>query len=574
MRLYLTDDLMKDLRKRGMKHTVIADAKGWRGGEHIEHREFSADELKLIRELNDDRASTKDTRNLTRQLNAIYKAMNGKKLVNLQALELALQELVKALPHRWMFIKDENTKELDPYLMQSVTYHPAENYRDRYVPARVVVMARGIRRGEHEERKLTILREHLLNGKTAAQVLVDNDWVPETEDLVTEHEQSVTWYEEIRTETGQQFIAAGIAEIVKDDDDDRWSWYRRTKVMELEHNSVAAKLVIDDAEGWGEDQPSTTISHILREDEEEEDEDKINVVPYPQHAYVRAFDLRTHMFVIVHVRNVRRYIFDRRLFDRLVIPEDNKTLVDSLILSRKTDGDGDDIIAGKGRGVIILLSGPPGVGKTLTAEAYCERAKKPLYAVQCSQLGIEPSELEKQLSIVLDRASAWGCGLLIDEADVYIRSRGNDLKQNAVVGVFLRLLEYYNGILFLTTNRETEVDDAIKSRCVAHVRYKQPGHDDMRKIWNIMNDSFKAELPKPMIEKMVKRYKVSGRTIKQLTRLGKTLSQATGRPLDEKMIEWIIQYQDTEIVPNSKEDEDEDDDREETPIRSGRTDRT
>ena len=35
--------------------------------------------------------------------------------------------------------------------------------------------------------------------------------------------------------------------------------------------------------------------------------------------------------------------------------------------------------------------------------------------------------------------------MLIDEADVYIKRREDDMTMNAVVGVFLRVLEYFNG---------------------------------------------------------------------------------------------------------------------------------
>ena len=38
-----------------------------------------------------------------------------------------------------------------------------------------------------------------------------------------------------------------------------------------------------------------------------------------------------------------------------------------------------DIIEGKGNGLIILLHGGPGTGKTLTAESVAELAEKPLY---------------------------------------------------------------------------------------------------------------------------------------------------------------------------------------------------
>ena len=86
-----------------------------------------------------------------------------------------------------------------------------------------------------------------------------------------------------------------------------------------------------------------------------------------------------------------------------------------------------------------MLTGLPGVGKTLTAEVFAEIQKKPLYAVQSSQLGVEPAEIEKQLNLCFERSNRWNAVLLIDEADVYVHQRTNDLKQNSVVGTFLRV---------------------------------------------------------------------------------------------------------------------------------------
>lgn len=49
-----------------------------------------------------------------------------------------------------------------------------------------------------------------------------------------------------------------------------------------------------------------------------------------------------------------------------------------------------DLIQGKGRGLIILLHGPPGTGKTSTAEAIAAYTGKPLYAITCGDIGNRP----------------------------------------------------------------------------------------------------------------------------------------------------------------------------------------
>jgi hypothetical protein len=69
-------------------------------------------------------------------------------------------------------------------------------------------------------------------------------------------------------------------------------------------------------------------------------------------------------------------------------------------------------------------------------------------------LPIEAAKLEGQLSRIFKTASHWNAILLLDEADVFLEQRSPDnLTRNGLVSVFLRKLEYYEGIMFLMTNR-------------------------------------------------------------------------------------------------------------------------
>lgn len=71
-----------------------------------------------------------------------------------------------------------------------------------------------------------------------------------------------------------------------------------------------------------------------------------------------------------------------------------------------------DVIEGKGKGLIILLHGGPGTGKTLTAESVAELAEKPLYRVTCGDIGTSPEEVERYLESVLYIGSTWKAGEL------------------------------------------------------------------------------------------------------------------------------------------------------------------
>jgi hypothetical protein len=92
--------------------------------------------------------------------------------------------------------------------------------------------------------------------------------------------------------------------------------------------------------------------------------------------------------------------------------------------------------------------------------------------VSAGELGTDPRTLEAELQKILDIAHAWGAVLLLDEADVFLeKSTIQDIHRNALVSIFLRLLEYFQGILFLTTNRVETFDDAFQSRIHIALRY-------------------------------------------------------------------------------------------------------
>lgn len=163
---------------------------------------------------------------------------------------------------------------------------------------------------------------------------------------------------------------------------------------------------------------------------------------------------------------------------------------------------------------------PAGVGKTLTAEVYSEIIKRPLYRVHSGQLSLNVAEMEKILQETLIRAQRWGAVMLIDEADVYIKKRADNLASNAVVGVFLRVLEYSNGLLFLTTNRVDDIDEAIVTRCIALIRYHAPDHADRCKIWRVMTTQFSLPVEEGLITELASLFPAAtGRDIKGLTKL-------------------------------------------------------
>jgi SpoVK/Ycf46/Vps4 family AAA+-type ATPase len=99
-------------------------------------------------------------------------------------------------------------------------------------------------------------------------------------------------------------------------------------------------------------------------------------------------------------------------------------------------------------------------------------------------MGVTPPEVEQNLGQFLKLGELWGAIVLLDEADIYLEQRDTEnLQRNALVSVFLRALEYYKGILFLTTNRVGSFDEAFISRIHVPLYYKDLTDDDRRQIW-------------------------------------------------------------------------------------------
>ena len=135
-------------------------------------------------------------------------------------------------------------------------------------------------------------------------------------------------------------------------------------------------------------------------------------------------------------------------FDRLVIPEDHKKIVQALVQHHTKDPriaaaamkepDQEfsmDIVRGKGKGLVILLHGVPGVGKTSTAECVAAQTGRPLFPITCGDIGATAEDVEVRLNNYFVMAHKWGCVLLLDEADVFLarREKGGDLQRNGIV---------------------------------------------------------------------------------------------------------------------------------------------
>ncbi|KAI0535349.1 P-loop containing nucleoside triphosphate hydrolase protein [Xylaria digitata] len=207
-------------------------------------------------------------------------------------------------------------------------------------------------------------------------------------------------------------------------------------------------------------------------------------------SYVYGYSLKDAKWGAFSVDRISDIKWESSIFDSLVMDARLKETIYQLIKAQSSGSSKfDDFVKGKGRGLIGLLFGPPGTGKTLTAEAIAETAEMPLYMVSSGSLGHEAEDIYDNLSSILELATHWKAVLLLDEADVFLAKRTTtDLKRNAIISVFLRELEYYQGILLLTTNKASIIDEAFQSRIHFCHRYPSIDFDSRRQIWMTFMD--------------------------------------------------------------------------------------
>lgn len=240
---------------------------------------------------------------------------------------------------------------------------------------------------------------------------------------------------------------------------------------------------------------------------------------------------------------VREIEFSTTAFENLVLPSNQKELILGFTESqRKLKNQFDDVIEGKGKGIILLLCGPPGVGKTLTAESVAEMMQVPLYMMSAGDLGLDPRNVESKLQNILEMCTKWSAILLLDEADVFLEQRSlHELERNKLVSIFLRILEYYEGIMFLTTNRVNTFDAAFQSRIHISLDYPELSAESRRTVWKnfLAASSLENTITDGQLDRLAL-MDMNGRQIKNVLKTAQLLAGRKEVPLAHEHVMMVL----------------------------------
>jgi SpoVK/Ycf46/Vps4 family AAA+-type ATPase len=178
----------------------------------------------------------------------------------------------------------------------------------------------------------------------------------------------------------------------------------------------------------------------------------------------------------------------------------------------------------------------------MTAESVAEAMKVPLYMMSAGDLGTDPSGVENALSNILEMNTKWNAVLLLDEADVFLEARSaHDLERNKLVSIFLRLLEYYEGILFLTTNRVDNIDAAFESRIHLSLQYEKLDKPSRKHVWETFLSKTKGagQFGDPEIDRLAD-VELNGRQIKNVIKTAQLLASKQDIPLSFGHVDTVM----------------------------------
>jgi len=193
-------------------------------------------------------------------------------------------------------------------------------------------------------------------------------------------------------------------------------------------------------------------------------------------------------------------------------------------------------IGNKGLGVSALFHGVPGSGKSMVCGLIASELGLDLYVVDMSRITSKwVGETEKALAELFDAAEAAHAAILIDEADSLLGKRtdqksSNDRYANQTTNFLLYRLEAYEGIVFMTTNHEANIDPAFARRMSLRLRFDMPEPEERAMLWRAMLPKGAPVDPKVDFRALAERYAMSGGHIRNAVLRSAFLAADTAQP--------------------------------------------
>ncbi len=170
-------------------------------------------------------------------------------------------------------------------------------------------------------------------------------------------------------------------------------------------------------------------------------------------------------------------------------------------------------------GYRVLFHGPPGTGKTLTANLLGKYTGKDVYKIDLSMVVSKfIGETEKNLANLLAKAEKTENILFFDEADALFGKRTNvrdahDKYANQEVSYLLQRIEGYKGLVILSSNLKSNIDEAFVRRFQSIIHFPLPKPSERLLIWKKAFPNMIALHDEVDVLQLAQKYDLSGAEI-------------------------------------------------------------
>ena len=216
----------------------------------------------------------------------------------------------------------------------------------------------------------------------------------------------------------------------------------------------------------------------------------------------------------------------RYSWEDIVLPADQISLLQEIVAtvrgrSKVLEDWGVGQKLASSRGVSILFAGPPGTGKTMSAQIIAAELGLDLYKIDLSTIVSKYiGETEKNLERIFTEAESSNAILFFDEADALFGKRSevrdsHDRYANVEISYLLQRMEAYDGVTILATNLRANLDEAFTRRLQFAVDFPFPEEEDRLRIWQSL---FPPLVPRADLDLalLAGRYKLAGGNIRNI----------------------------------------------------------
>ncbi|MCT4604678.1 MAG: ATP-binding protein [Marinisporobacter sp.] len=241
-------------------------------------------------------------------------------------------------------------------------------------------------------------------------------------------------------------------------------------------------------------------------------------------------------------------------WEQLILPKEQKNLLKDACNQVKNryivyNEWGFDKKVAYGKGLAIICAGPPGTGKTMSAQVMANELNLELYRIDLSQMVSKYiGETEKNLHQIFSQASLSNAILFFDEADALFGKRSdvknaNDRYANIETSYLLQKIEEYEGVTLLATNFLKNIDKAFLRRINFIINFPFPDQASRQKIWEITipkNAPIDQEVD---FEFLAKTFEMAGGNIKNTIIYAAFLAAQENEKIGMKHILFAAKYE-------------------------------